>query len=218
LIRVTLLRGGIEIMTGLIGEKIGMTQIFDDEGRAIPVTVVKAGPCPVVQIKTAEKDGYTSIQIGYREKKAKSVNKPMKGHFARASVTPVRVLSEFRIENPDEFSVGQELTVSQFQPGDRVKVAGKSKGRGFTGSIKRHGFSGGDDTHGCRSHRVPGSLGASADPSRVFKGRKLPGRMGGKRITALNLEIVRIDEENNLLILKGAVPGPDSGIVKVWKV
>jgi large subunit ribosomal protein L3 len=210
-------RGGYITMGGLIGEKIGMTQIYDKKGLAIPVTVIKAGPCPVVQIKTVEKEGYNSVQLGYRDKKDRLLNKPEKGHFNRAKVAPKSVLGEFRIDDPKSFEVGQELTVAQFAAGDKVKICGKTKGRGFTGSIKRHGFSGGSETHGCRSHRVPGSLGASSDPSRVFKGRKMPGRMGGKRSSVINLEVVQVDEEKNLLLVKGAVPGPNSGIVEIWK-
>ena len=204
-------------MGGLIGEKIGMTQIYDDLGLAIPVTVIKAGPCPVVQIKTAGKEGYDSIQLGFGERRLRSVNKPEKGHFEKVKVTPRSVLCEFRVDDTSGYSIGQELTVTQFNAGDRVKISGKTKGRGFAGSVKRHGFSGGDETHGCRSHRVPGSLGASSDPSRVFKGRKMPGRMGGKRQSVINLEVVRVDAERNLLLVRGAVPGPSSGIVEIRK-
>jgi large subunit ribosomal protein L3 len=195
-------------MAGLIGKKIGMTRVFDEEGTAVPVTVVEAGPCPVVQVKTDERDGYRAVQLGFGRKKEKRTPRPEAGHAARVELDYApAVLREFRIGDGDEFEEGQELTVEFFQAGDRVKVTGTSKGRGFQGVVKRHGFAGRPASHGHPMSRNPGSLGPGTDPSRVIKGKKLPGRMGGTRTTVRNLQVVRVDPERNLLFVKGGVPG-----------
>ncbi len=195
-------------MAGIIGKKVGMTRVFDADGVAVPVTVVEAGPCPVVQIKTEERDGYRAVQLGFGSKKEKRSTRPELGHAARVGLESApRILKEFRIGEGDSFEEGQELTVEQFQPGDRVKVTGTSKGRGFQGVVKRHGFAGRPGGHGHPMSRNPGSLGPGTDPSRVIKGKKLPGQMGNTRRTVLNLEVVRVDAERNLLFVKGGVPG-----------
>ncbi|GIU91306.1 MAG: 50S ribosomal protein L3 [Acidimicrobiia bacterium] len=202
-------------MRALIGEKMGMTQVFDDEARAIPVTVIKAGPCQVVQIRRPEKDGYAAIQLAYGEKA--KVTKPEAGHFAKAGVQPARNLVEVRVEDPDAYQVGQTLQVGDlFQPGMRVDVTGTSKGKGFQGVMKRHNFSGQGASHGNhKKHRAPGSIGACATPSRVFKGKRMPGRMGGERVTVLNLRVVEVLEDRDLILVEGAVPGPNGGMVLV---
>ncbi|PZN08802.1 MAG: 50S ribosomal protein L3 [Bacillota bacterium] len=205
---------------GLLGRKLGMTQIFDEEGRAVPVTVVQAGPCVVVQKKTEEKDGYRALQLGFGEIKEKKVNKPMAGHFRKAGVKPVRYLREFRLDDDgeeDRYEVGQELTVELFSAGEYVDVTGISKGKGFLGPIARHGFGRGPMSHGSKYHRGPGSLGSSTFPGRVFKGRKMAGRTGGERVTVRGLKVVRVDPERNLLLIQGAVPGPRGGIVSIRK-
>ncbi|SHF10554.1 large subunit ribosomal protein L3 [Desulfofundulus australicus DSM 11792] len=199
---------------GILGRKVGMTQIFNDAGQAIPVTVIEAGPCVVVQKKTPERDGYSAIQLGFGEKPERLVNKPLKGHFAKAGVRPVRYLREIRVENVDDYQVGQEIKADVFAPGERVDVVGTSRGRGFAGGIKRHGFHRGPMAHGSKYHRRPGSLGAKG-PARVFKGRKLPGHYGVERVTVQNLEVVRVDPERNLLAIKGSVPGPRGGLLLV---
>lgn len=201
----------------LLGKKVGMTRIFGEKGRMIPVTLVEAGPCPVVQRKSSETDGYEAVQLGFGEKKAKRVSKPMQGHYAKAGVAPVRVLREIRVEPDSELNVGDAVTVDVFEVGERVDVVGHSKGRGFAGVIKRHGFKGGPESHGSHHHREPGSVGQAADPSRVFKNLKLPGRMGNKRITMQGLEIVHVDPEKNVLAVRGAIPGAKGGIVEVRK-
>lgn len=198
----------------ILGKKVGMTQLFGEAGELIPVTVIEAGPCYVVQKKTEETDGYTAIQIGFNEKRENLVNKPLKGHFAKAQVKPLRHLKEMAVENIDEYQVGQELKADVFNQGEHVDIVGTSKGKGFAGGIKRHGFQRGPMAHGSKYHRRPGSLGAKG-PARVFKGRKLPGRTGGDRVTVQNLEVVRIDTERNLLIVRGAVPGPKGGLLIV---
>jgi large subunit ribosomal protein L3 len=204
-------------MSGLIGRKLGMTQVFDDEGRALPVTVVEAGPCPIVQLRTQERDGYAAVQLGFQEKKKSRVRKPEAGHFARAGVAVQRHLREFPVPEGAALQVGEEVKVGIFSPGEKVSVTGRSKGRGFAGVFKRHGMHGGNETHGCMSHRVPGSLGAASYPARVFKGRKLPGHMGNVRVTVRNLEVVGVDSERNVLLIRGAVPGPRNGIVTIRK-
>lgn len=204
-------------MSGLIGRKLGMTQFFDDGGKIVPVTVVEAGPCPVVQLKTQERDGYDAVQLGFGDKKKSRVRKPSAGHFARAGVSVLRHLKEFRVEDAGSFELGQELNVEMFEAGDRVAVTGRSKGRGFAGVVKRHGMKGGSQTHGCMSKRTPGALGAASYPARVFKGRRLPGHMGDERVTVRNLEVVRVDSEKNVLLVRGAVPGPRNGIVLIRK-
>ncbi|SMB88827.1 LSU ribosomal protein L3P [Thermanaeromonas toyohensis ToBE] len=197
---------------GILGKKIGMTQIFDETGRAIPATVIQAGPCVVVQKKTIATDGYNALQVGFEPIKESRVNKPLRGHFAKAKVGPFRYLRELRLENVEDYQVGQEIKADIFKPGERVDVTGISKGKGFAGGIKRHGFQRGPMAHGSKYHRRPGSLGAKG-PARVFKGRKLPGHMGMERVTVLNLEVLRSDAQRNLLLVKGSVPGPRMGLL-----
>ena len=199
-------------MSGIIGKKVGMTQIFKD-GVMVPVTVVRAGPCVVCQKKTNEMDGYTAVQIGFEKQKEQRVTKPMKGHFKKAGVTPMKYLSEFRCENPDEFELGQEITVDIFEVGTKIDAVGTSKGKGFSGVMKRWNFSGGEKTHGSKFHRGLGSTGQHSYPARVFPGKKMPGQYGNERVTIQNLEIVRVDKENNLLAIKGAIPGAKNSIV-----
>ncbi|AZO96546.1 50S ribosomal protein L3 [Iocasia frigidifontis] len=196
---------------GIIGKKVGMTQVFNDDGTAVVVTVIEAGPCIVTQKKTEETDGYNAIQLGFGDKAEFRTNKPEKGHFDRADVTPKKYLKELRDFEMD-VNEGDELTVEQFADGELVDITGISKGKGFAGTIKRHNFQRGPETHGSHSHRAPGSIGAT-DAARVFKGQKLPGRMGYDRVTIQNLEIVKVDTDRNLLLVKGSVPGPNKGIV-----
>ena len=201
-------------MAGLIGRKVGMTRIFNDEGQAVPVTVVRAGPCPVVCVKSEQTDGYRAVQVGFEARKAKHATKAEAGHAARAGLEAApRVLREFAVADDEAFKAGDELTVGLFEAAQSVKVTGNSKGRGFQGVVKRHGFTGRPATHGHPMSRTPGSMGAGTDPSRVIKGKKLPGRMGNTRTTLSNVEVVRVDAERNLLFLKGPVPGPRSGYV-----
>ena len=204
-------------LNAIVGEKLGMTQVFDAESRAIPVTVIKAGPCYVVQIKTKAKDGYDAIQISFGEVKANNVNKPQAGHFAQAEVAPARHLFEIRVDDTDGFEVGQELSLAEaFETGTKADVTGISKGKGFQGVMKRHNFSGQGASHGThKKHRAPGSIGACATPARVFKGMKMAGRMGSDRTTILNLDVVGVDAERGLLLLGGAVPGPKGAVVIV---
>lgn len=204
-------------MKAILGQKLGMTQIFDDDARAIPVTVVKAGPVHVVQIKTVAIDGYDAVQISYGEMKPGNANKPIAGHYAKAGVAPARHLVEVKVEDPSQYQVGQEIKVDEvFKIGNKADVAGVSKGKGFAGVMKRHNFKGQPASHGNhKSHRAPGSIGACATPARVFKGMKMAGRMGGERVTTLNLEIVAVDSERGLLLLNGAVPGPKGSVVLV---
>lgn len=199
-----------------MARKIGMTRVFRDDGKAVPVTVLEAQPNPVTQVKTLETDGYEALQIGYRNQKKQRLTKPMLGHLDKSGAPPVSRLREVPMPS-QEVSVGDFLDVSMFVPGEKVDVTGLSKGKGFQGVVKRHGFSGGDSTHGCKSHRVPGSIGQCATPSRVWKNKKMPGRDGGKRVTVKNLEVVRVDSENNLLVLKGAVPGSRNGYLLIRK-
>ena len=199
---------------GLIGKKIGMTQIFDDNGNVIPVTVVEAGPCTVVQKKTVENDGYEAVQVGFGEVKISRVNKPQTGHFKKADVAPKKVLKEFRLADTSALNVGDILKADVFAVGDRVDVVSTSKGKGTAGAIKRWNFSRLKETHGSGPvARHAGSLGACSDPSRVFKGKKLAGHLGAERVTVQNLDIVKVDAENNLIAVKGAIPGPKGGIV-----
>jgi len=199
----------------LIGKKIGMTQIFEESGRVVPVSVIEAGPCPIVQVKTTEKEGYTAIQIGYIEVKESRMSKPENGHFKKANVTPRRILREIRVDDASPFKVGDTLDVKLFEGAKIVHVTGTSKGRGFAGTIKRYHFQRGRKTHGNKNYREPGSVGASAFPSRIFPGKRLPGRMGGVQRTTRNLTLVQIDAENNLLFIKGSIPGANNGIVFV---
>ncbi len=200
---------------GIIGKKIGMTQIFDDEaGKVIPVTVVEAGPCVVVQKKTVDNDGYAALQLGFDDVKVQRMNKPMKGHFDKADVACKKTLKEFRFEDCDSLNVGDIIKADTFTVGDIVDVSGTSKGKGFAGAIKRHNQHRLKETHGTGPvHREAGSMGACSSPSRIFKGKGMPGHMGAEQVTVQNLEIVKIDEENNLIAIKGAVPGPKGGIV-----
>ncbi len=205
-------------MAGLIGRKVGMTRVFDDEGRAVPVTVVEAGPCPVVQVKTEATDGYRAVQLGFGRQKETRATRAEAGHAARVGLDYApRVLREFRVSDEESYEPGQEVRVDLFQQGDRVKVTGTSKGRGFQGVVKRHGFAGRPGGHGHPMSRNPGSLGPGTDPSRVIKGKKLPGRMGGVQRTVRNLEIVRVDPERNLLFVKGALPGARNSYVFIAK-
>jgi large subunit ribosomal protein L3 len=204
-------------MNAILGQKLGMTQVFDDQARAIPVTVIKAGPCRVVQIKTEETDGYNSIQISFRDAKPGRVNKPEAGHYAKAGVAPARHLVELRVEDPSLYTVGQEIRIADlFEPGTKADVSGVSKGKGFAGVMERHNFSGQGGSHGNhKKHRAPGSIGACATPARVFKGMRMAGRLGGERVTTLNIDIVGVDGERDLLLLGGAVPGPKGSVVLV---
>lgn len=201
---------------GIIGKKIGMTQIFDEAGKVIPVTVVEAGPCVVVQKKTVENDGYASVQLGFGEISDKNVTKPMKGHFAKADAAVKRTLKEFRLEDTESVNVGDILKADTFAIGDIIDVSGTSKGKGFQGTIKRNNNSRLKETHGTGPvHRHAGSMGACSSPSRIFKGKVLPGHMGAEKVTVQNLEVVKVDAENNLIAIRGAVPGPKGGIVVI---
>ena len=204
------------MMEGLLGRKLGMTQIYATDGRVVPVTVVQAGPCLVVQRRTSETDGYEAVQLGLVDDKApRSVPKPMQGHFAKAGVTAMRKLEEFRIEAEEEYKAGDQVKASIFAEEDYVDVVATAKGKGFQGVMKRHGFAGGGATHGSMFHRAPGSIGQASDPSRVFPGIKLPGRMGGKPVTVKNLRVEKVDEEKNLIYLRGSVPGPRNGYIAI---
>ena len=198
----------------ILGKKIGMTQIFDEKGRAIPVTVVEAGPCTVVQIKTKDSDGYEAVQLGFGEVKEKKLIRPIKGHFTKANVTPKKHLREFRLEEIS-YNVGDEIKADIFKEGETVDVTGTSKGKGFQGVIKRHGQSRGPMGHGSMYHRRPGSMGATSTPGRVFKGKKLPGHMGRITVTIQNLDVVRVDMDKNVILVKGSVPGAKGAILKV---
>ena len=199
----------------ILATKVGMTQIFNEDGVLTPVTVLQAGPCVVTQVKTVENDGYAAVQVGYGDIREKLVNKPMKGHFAKAGVAPKRFVREFRLEDAESYEVAQEIKADIFAAGDKVDATAISKGKGFQGAIKRHNQHRGPMTHGSKFHRHAGSNGAASDPSKVFKGKKMPGHMGSKRITIQNLEIVRVDAENNLILVKGSVPGPKKSLVTV---
>lgn len=199
---------------GILGKKIGMTQMFDQDGNVVPVTVLQAGPCPVVQKKTVATDGYDAIQVGFIEQKEQRLNNPERGHFKRANVAPTRYLAELKLANVQEYEVGQELRADMFEAGDRIDVTSISKGKGYAGSIKRHNQRRGPMSHGSHYHRGPGSLG-SVDAARVFKGRPLPGRMGGERVTVQNLEVVKVDPERNLLIVKGSMPGVRGALLRI---
>ena len=199
---------------GIIGKKIGMTQVFDEKGKVIPVTVIEAGPCVVAQKKTVENDGYAAIQIGFGDLKAQKVTKPMKGHFAKGDVAPKRTLREFRVDNIDSYNVGDLIKADAFAAGEKVDVTGTSKGKGYAGVVKRWNFGRLKETHGSgQVARHGGSIGMCSDPSKVFKGRKMAGHMGAEKITVQNLTVVKVDAENNLIALKGAVPGPNGGTV-----
>jgi len=203
----------------LIGKKLGMTRYFVEEGRSVPVTLVKTGPCVVVQKKTVDRDGYEAIQVGFDvQDKELRVNKPLRGHFAKSGGGFFRHLHELKVEKAEEFEIGQEIKADIFTIGELVSVSGRTKGRGFAGVVKRHGFSGGKDTHGTRSHRVPGSIGSNTDPGRVFKGRRLPGRMGFERRTIKNLMVLDVRPEMDVIAIKGAIPGSRNSILEITKI
>ncbi len=201
----------------LFGKKLGMSRYFVDEGKSIPVTIIRVEPCVVVQKKTSQKDGYEAIQVGFESQKETRVNKPLRGHFKKSGDRIFKHLREIHVESAEEFELGQELRADIFAIGEEVDVTGRSKGRGFAGVVKRWGFSGGKDTHGCRSHRVPGSIGSSSDPSRVWKGKKLPGRMGDQRTTIQNLKVVDVRPDMDVIALRGAVPGSRNSIVQITR-
>lgn len=204
------------ITKGIVGRKLGMTQVFDESAKAIPVTAIEAGPCKVAQVRTPERDGYSAIQLAFDEVKETKLNKPRLGHLQKTGVGPHRHLVELRIADVSGFEVGQEIKADLFEAGERADVVGTSKGKGFSGVMKRHGFHGAPASHGTeRKHRTPGSIGAGTTPHHVFKGQKMAGRMGHDRVTVLNLEVVRVDAERNLILVRGAVPGPNGGVVVV---
>jgi large subunit ribosomal protein L3 len=203
------------MVNGLLGRKLGMTRIFTEDGRWIDVTLLEAGPCKVVQRKTQDQDGYNAVQMGFGSVKEARCKKPMRGHYASAGLEPMRFLREFRVEEAEELKQGDEIRTDIFKAGDRVDVSGTSKGKGFQGVIKRHGFGGGPGGHGSHFHRAPGSIGQSADPAKVYKGKRMPGQMGNVRKTTQNLEVVDVDLEKNLLVIRGAVPGAKGGLVMV---
>ena len=202
-------------MKTLIGKKVGMTQIFDEKGRVIPVTVIEAGPCVVAQVKSVETDGYNAIQLGFGDVKESKLNKPEKGHFAKANIAPKKHLREFRLDSVENYKVGDEVKVDIFEAGEKVDIQGTSKGKGFQGVIKRHGQSRGPMGHGSMYHRRPGSMGSTSTPGRVFKGKKLPGHMGMETVTIQNLEVVRVDLDKNVILVKGSVPGAKGAILKI---
>ena len=199
----------------ILTTKVGMTQIFNEDGVLTPVTVLQAGPCVVTQVKTVENDGYAAVQVGFGDIREKLVNKPMKGHFAKAGVAPKRFVREFRLEDAESYVVGQEIKADMFAVGDKIDATAKSKGKGYQGAIKRHGQSRGPMTHGSKYHRHAGSNGSATTPGRVFKGKKMPGHMGAVKVTVQNLEVVRVDAEQNLILVKGAVPGPKKSLVMI---
>jgi len=219
MLRLNCSQGGLEfaMCKGMIGRKVGMTGLFGPAGEYVPVTVVLAGPCVVTQIKTEAKDGYNALQIGFGNKKEKRVAKPLVGHYRKAGSQIFEYIREVAVDSPEEYKVGQEIKVDMFKVGERVNVTGKTKGRGFTGVVKRHGFHGGNKTHGSHSHRVPGSIGSSAWPSRVIKGKKMPGRYGYETMTVRNIEVIDLRPEENLLLLKGTIPGAKTGLLKINK-
>ncbi len=200
---------------GILGKKVGMTQIFDENGNVIPVTVIEAGPCTVVQKKTLENDGYAALQLGFGEVKDKSLTRPVKGHYTKAKLTPKKYLREFKMDNADNYQVGSEIKVDIFQPGDKVDISGTSKGKGFQGVIKRHNAHRGPMEHGSMYHRRPGSMGATTSPGRVFKGKKLPGHMGNEKVTIQNLDVAGVDSDKNLLLVRGSVPGQRGGLLYI---
>ncbi|HTA15022.1 MAG TPA: 50S ribosomal protein L3 [Solirubrobacteraceae bacterium] len=202
-------------MSAILAKKLGMTQVFQEDGSVARVTVLEAGPCPVTAVRTAERDGYDAVQLAFGQTKEKHLSKPELGHLKKADAPPMRHLVEFRGEGGDSLQIGQSVTVESFEVGGRVKIAGVSKGKGFQGTIKRHNFKSGPKSHGSHNVRAPGSIGASADPARVFKGIRGPGQMGNKRVTQPGLEIVAVDPQKNLLLVRGSVPGPRGGIVEV---
>ncbi len=199
----------------IMAKKIGMTQVFSETGEIIPVTVLEAGPCHVLQVKTIEKDGYEAVQLGFGFINPNKVNKPLKGHFEKAGVAPVRKVKEFKLDDASSYEVGSEIKADVFSAGDRIDIHGVSKGKGYQGTIKRHNYSRGPMTHGSKSHRVVGSMGAASSPSRVFKGKKMPGQMGNVNVTIQNLTVVKADSDKNMILVKGAVPGSNGSIVSI---
>ncbi len=205
------------MIPGILGTKLGMTQIFDESGFAIPVTVIKAGPCVLTQIKTNETDSYQSVQIGFSEVKQSSLNKPLLGHFNKSNLPPLKYLKEYRIQSTEGLEISQKITVDNFQVGNSVSVSGKTIGKGFAGTIKRHKFGRGPMTHGSKNHREPGSIGQGSTPAKVHKGKKMAGRLGGKQSTIKNLEIIHINVDNNILVVKGSVPGKKGNILSIQR-
>ena len=205
------------MLKGLMGKKLGMTRVFGPFGKAFPVTVIQVGPCFVIQKKTTDKEKYEAVQIGFEPLKEKKTNKPTAGHFQAAGQGAFRYLKEFKVADASEFELGQELTADFFKVGEKVHITGQSKGRGFAGTIKRHGFSRGPETHGNTNHRKPGSIGTSATPSHVIKGRKMPGQLGAEKVTVKNLQVLDVRQEDNIILVKGAVPGAKNGLVVLQK-
>jgi large subunit ribosomal protein L3 len=203
------------VAVGILGKKLGMTQIFDDAGNAVPVTVVQAGPCVITQVKTPDTDGYSAIQVGFEEAPEKALNKPKLGHLAKSSSAPVRYLKEYRVDAPGSYELGQSITAEVFAAGQLVDVSGKSIGRGFAGYQKRHNFRRGPMAHGSKNHRLPGSTGAGTTPGRVYPGKRMAGQLGNTKVTVRKLEVVRVDSERNLLLIKGAVPGKPGALLSV---
>jgi len=200
---------------GILGKKLGMSQLFDDQGRAVPVTLIEAGPCRITQLKSADTDGYAAVQIGFELIREKLINKPSKGHLSKSGDDLLRHLREYRVENSDEFKLGAAITVDDFEKGQKVDVSGDTMGRGFAGYQKRHGFSRGPMSHGSKNHRLPGSTGAGTTPGRVYPGKRMAGRMGGKKVTTRGLEILKIDTNHNLLVVKGSVPGKPGSLLNI---
>ena len=200
---------------GILGKKLGMSQLFDDQGRAVPVTLIEAGPCRITQLKSADTDGYAAVQIGFELIREKLINKPSKGHLSKSGDDLLRHLREYRVENSSEFELGASITVDDFEKGQKVDVSGDTMGRGFAGYQKRHGFSRGPMSHGSKNHRLPGSTGAGTTPGRVYPGKRMAGRMGGKKVTTRGLEILKIDTNQNLLVVKGSVPGKPGSLLNL---
>jgi len=200
---------------GILGKKLGMSQLFDDQGRAVPVTLIEAGPCRITQLKSADTDGYAAVQIGFQLIREKLINKPSKGHLSKSGDDLLRHLREYRVENSSEFELGASITVNDFAQGQKVDVSGDTMGRGFAGYQKRHGFSRGPMSHGSKNHRLPGSTGAGTTPGRVYPGKRMAGRMGGKKVTTRGLEILKIDKNHNLLVVKGSVPGKPGSLLNI---
>jgi len=200
---------------GILGKKLGMSQLFDDQGRAVPVTLIEAGPCRITQVKSADTDGYAAVQIGFQSIREKLINKPSKGHLSKSGDDLLRHLREYRVENSSEFELGASITVDDFKAGQKVDVSGDTMGRGFSGYQKRHGFSRGPMSHGSKNHRLPGSTGAGTTPGRVYPGKRMAGRYGGKKVTTRSLEILKIDTDHNLLVVKGSVPGKPGSLLNI---
>ena len=200
---------------GILGKKLGMSQLFDDQGRAVPVTLIEAGPCRITQLKSADTDGYAAVQIGFELIREKLINKPAKGHLSKSGDDLMRHLREYRVENSSQFELGASITVDDFEKGQKVDVSGDTMGRGFAGYQKRHGFSRGPMSHGSKNHRLPGSTGAGTTPGRVYPGKRMAGRMGGKKVTTRGLEILKIDNDQNLLVVKGSVPGKPGSLLNI---